>query len=256
MTKPVKIRKVIILPDMHVPSHDTQTLKAVEKFMAAHTWDEYVNLGDLMDFDMLSRFNAEMLRLLEGRRIQEDYELAGEILDRHAKILRSKNPDCLMTLLEGNHDERVERLLNKMPQFTGLLEVEHGLRLKERGIKWVRSWTKGELHKIGKMYFSHGNYINAYHAKKMVDSYGVNVYYGHTHDVMSIPKVHQGKDRTIEGCSLGCLCLPQPYMRGKPDRWQQAFGVAYVQPDGHFTLYVVKIFNHKFVGPDGVLYKP
>lgn len=256
MARNQKIRKVIILPDMHVPFHDQQTLKAVEKFMASQTWDEYVNLGDLMDFDYLSKFNAGMLRLLEGRRIQEDYELAGEILDRHAKILRSKNPDCKMTLEEGNHDFRAVTLLDKMPQFVGLLEVPVGLRLKERGINWVQSWSKGELYKIGKMYFSHGNYINQYHAKKMVDSYGVNICYGHTHDVMSISKVNQGKDRTIEGCSLGCLCLPQPYMRGRPDRWQQAFGVAYVQPDGHFTLYVVKIFNHKFVGPDGVLYTP
>lgn len=251
-----KIRRVIILPDMHVPFHDVKTLKAVEKFMAAHVWDEYVNLGDLMDFDMLSKFNAEMLRLLEGRRIQEDYEHAGEILDRHARILRSKNPNCLMTLLEGNHDERVERLLNKMPQFVGLLEVEVGLRLKERGIKWVRSWTKGELYKVGKMYFSHGLYTNQYHAKKMVDNFGVNIYYGHTHDVMSIPRIMRGKDKTVEGGSLGCLCLPQPYMRGAPDKWQQAFGVAYVKPNGFYTMYVVKIFDHSFVGPDGVLYKP
>lgn len=251
------IRTAIIIPDMQVPFHDQETMKAVEKFMAAHRWDVYLNLGDFMDFDMISKFNKEALRLLEGRRIQEDYEHGNQILDRHQRIVRENNPNAEFVLLEGNHEERIERLLNRMPQFEGILEVEHGLRLEERGFKWVRCWSKGEVYKLGKAYFSHGQYTNKYHANKMVDQFGVNIFYGHTHDIQSMPKVLRGKDRTIEGSSLGCLCrYDQQYMKGRPSNWQQGFAVMHILPNGFFNLYVVRIFNHRFVGPDGVLYAP
>ena len=50
----------------------------------------------------------------------------------------------------------------------------------------VRSWSRGETHKVGKATFTHGLYTNQYHAKKMVDAWGESIVYGHTHDMMAI----------------------------------------------------------------------
>ena len=243
--KPKDIYRVIILPDLHCPFQDTKTLSAVEKFMADYYWDEYVNLGDLMDFDQLSSFNKEKLRKLEARRILKDYEIANEILDRHQNIIRKNNKKAKFTLLEGNHEERMERFLDKVPQFEGILEIEIGLKLKERGFKWVKSWTERELHKIGKLHFSHGDYISKYHASKMVDSYGVNMVYGHTHDVQNYTKTIMGKDKHIMAQSMGHLANENKldYIKNRPNNWCQAVGIAEIRPDGSFNLNLITIRN-------------
>lgn len=240
--------KAIIVPDIHVPYHDIRTLRAVEEFMADYEWQEYVNLGDLLDFDMISKFNAEMLRRLESRRILSDYAIANGILDRHQEIVRANNPDAKFILLEGNHEYRMEILIDKAPQFEGMLEVTKSLKLDERGFKWVKSWSKGDLYKIGKLYFHHGLYVNRYHAAKMVDQFGVNIVYGHTHDTQTHAKSIRGKHKFIEAMSMGFLGdeSKMDYMRNRPNNWCQAIGVAEFRPDGTFNLQQIKIINNQF----------
>ncbi len=223
--------------------------------MRDHKWDEVIYLGDFMDFDQISHFNKDALRKVEGKRLIEDYAKGNAILDRHQAIVRSKNRNAKFTLLEGNHEYRMERYIDANPNLEGLMEVEQCLKLKSRGIKYIKSWSNGELYKVGKAYFSHGLYTNKYHASKMADNFGVNIYYGHTHDVMSQPKVIRGKDKTIEGSSLGCLCnYNLSYIRGNPTNWQQAFAVMHLLPNGYYNLYSVKIFQHSFVSPEGDVY--
>lgn len=58
------------------------------------------------------------------------------------------------------------------------------------------------------------------------------------------------------GQSIGCLCeYDQAYMKGKPSNWQQGFMVLFLLPNGNYMYYTPRIFDHKFIGPDGVLYE-
>src|SRR5207253_4459819 len=109
-------------------------------------------IGDFLDFDCISDHNARNLRAVEGATIEEDYRIGNVILDRWQGLCDK------IVLLEGNHDYRVERFIDAYPRMAGSLEVEKGLHLKERGIKWVRSWSKGEVYKVGKAGFIHGLY--------------------------------------------------------------------------------------------------
>lgn len=197
---------MIVLPDLQVPYQDEKSLKAVEKYIADNVWDEYINLGDYIDFDSISFFSRGKPRQTEAKRIISDYDEANKILDRHQNIILKKNPSAKFTLLEGNHEHRVERYLDEYPQLEGMIEVENGLNLKKRKINWVRCYDKGNLYKIGKACFHHGKYITQMHSKKMVEYYGINIFYGHTHDVQSFSKVNYGKNETLVGQSLGCLC--------------------------------------------------
>lgn len=241
----------IILPDMQVPYEDKRSLAAVEKYMGSWSWDGYLNLGDFLDFNELSSY-------VKGRpgAVTEDvartFEAGRAILKRHAEIVRSGNPAARMVLLQGNHDYRAISYAEEHPGLKEHLDVPTNLGLKDLRIEWVESWAKGKLFKLGNAYFLHGNYINKYHAAKMVDQYGVCVYYGHSHDIMFFPKMTKGNGLTLEAGSLGCLCrYDQQYMNGKPHNWQQAVTTLFVQPNGNYNLYVSRIFNHKFVGPDG-----
>ena len=248
------MKRWIILPDMQVPFEDRKSLAAVEKYMSAYKWDGYLNLGDFLDFAEISKYVKGKPGLIETD-VASTFAAGREILKRHAKILRTENVDCRMVLLQGNHDYRAMSYCEEHPELREQLDYAKNLGLAELDVEWVESWAKGKLFKIGNAYFLHGNYINKYHAAKMVDQYGVCVYYGHTHDVMTFPKMTKGNGQTLEAGSLGCLCrYDQSYMQGRPHNWQQAVTTMFVQPNGYYNLYISRIFNHRFVGPDGVVY--
>lgn len=213
-----------------------------------------MNLGDFMDFDMISRFTVDVLRHLEGKRILKDYDIANSVLDEQQEAL-GKN--CKYVLLQGNHDYRVEVLIDKMPQFEGMLEVEKNLRLAERGIEWVPSWSTGKLYTVGKLNFMHGDYIGKYHASKMIDVYGVNLVYGHSHDHQVYEKTTKDDTYPKMAMSLGHIADPTKlkYTRGRPNNWSQLIGIAEILPNGNFTLLPIRIINHQF-SFGGTVYKP
>jgi hypothetical protein len=174
------------------------------------------------------------------------------MLNRHERI----TPTCTRrTMIEGNHDYRLERYIDANPQLRGSIEFSKLLRLEKRGYKYVPHWSKGKVHRVGKATFIHGDYTSRHHAAQTVGAYEDNVFYGHTHDIQSSSKTAKGNNKTKIGQSLGCLCLYNPdYMRGTPSKWQQAFGVFWFLPDGFFNYMPVHIFNHRFVSPEGQVY--
>lgn len=249
------IRRVLYLPDVHVPLHDRQAIEAVLSYMWDEWFDEVVQLGDFLDLNAPSAHNEGKPKVVEGERLQEDYRIGRSVLDDLLSAARNRNKACKFTMLKGNHEYRVDRWVDRYPLVEGLVEPEIGLQLKLRQVKWVESYPKGELYKIGHLYATHGTYCNEHHAKKHVERYGVNVVYGHTHQVQQYSKVLHGKNKTLQGVSLGCLCrMDMPYLGGAPTSWQHAIGVAHFLPNGFYSLAPVLIFNGEFVAPNGRKY--
>jgi predicted phosphodiesterase len=239
--------KVLVLPDTQLPYQDVRTMNAIEQFIAENRFDEWLQLGDFMDFHYASKWTKENLKVLSTENFYDDYQLANEFLDRHQTLIRKNNPKAKFTLIQGNHDIRPEKVIEKDPRFRRLIAFEDQLHLKERKINFVPFWRTNKPYRIGKAYFIHGLYVDKNHARKTVDAYGVNVFYGHTHDIQLYSKVLQGKDRTVVGQSLGCLCnYNLDYMGHRPSNWQQAFAVFEFFPDGYFTYQVYMIFKHRF----------
>ena len=222
--------------------------------MAAHKWSGYLNLGDFLDFNELSSYvEGKPGAVVED--VAETFEAGNQILQRHLELVRGRNPNARFVLLQGNHDYRAVSYAEKHPGLKKHLDVPRNLRLKERNVEWIESWSKGKLFKLGNAYFTHGLITGKYAASRMVDHYGVCIYFGHTHDVSFFPKVRHGDDKTLEGGSLGCLCnYDQQYLKGAPTNWAQAVTTLFLQPSGNYNLYCSRIFNHRFVGPDGKLY--
>jgi predicted phosphodiesterase len=247
--------KVIVLPDMHIPFHDRKALSAVEQYMADETWDEWLQLGDFLDLSCISHFSRHTPRKVEGHTIHAEYEAGNRVLERHQAIVRERNPKAKFTMLEGNHEGRVEKYLDEFPQLRNIIEVETALCLNKRNVKWVKCNSKGDAYKLGKAYFHHGLYTNEHHAKKMGSNFGGNVFYGHTHSVQEYSKVLWGANKSIVGASLGCLCeYEQDYIGKNPTSWQHAFGVFHFMQDGSFNHYVVRIHDGAFVAPNGKMY--
>lgn len=243
----------IVLPDLHVPYEDARTLEAVYKYIQDVKPSWVVQLGDFMDFDCISSHNTGKLRIIEGKRIDKDYKHGNTLLDN----LRCAARSARNTILEGNHDERVQRYIDQHPETEGMLEVPLGLDLASRDIEWVPFWSnKRAIKRIGHAAFIHGLYCNDHHAKRHVQDFGESIFYGHTHDFQCYSKVMQGDNKTYVGQSLGCLCkYEQQYLQGRPTKWQQGFAHFVMRDKGFYTYYPIMIFEHKFVGANGKEYK-
>jgi hypothetical protein len=249
------ITRLIAVPDLQVPYHDKASLAAVEKLMADYRFDTYLQIGDFMDLDCISSHNKNNLRAVEAKRLDYDYDEGNKILDRHQDIIRRNNKNARFVMLEGNHEYRIERFIDAIPQLEGKIEVPTCLEFGRRKFEWVPYWSKGKIFKHGKASFIHGRYTNQFHAKKHVDAYGCNIFYGHTHDVQTFSREMYGEDSTIVGQSLGCICRNQSYMRGAPNKWQQAITIFEFFPDGNFTYNLIRIFKHRFIY-NGKVYAP
>jgi hypothetical protein len=249
-----EIYRLVALPDMHLPYEDKLTMAAVEAYLADNWWDEWLQLGDFMDLDYISRHTKDNLKLISAKTFEHDFENANRFLDRHLAAVSKKNTRVKKTLLEGNHDFRLEVIAEKDPRMAGMLDLAKNLRFEERGINFHRFWKHKETYRVGDAHFAHGKYCTKYHAQKMVEAYGSSVFYGHTHDVQSYTPVLYGEKRII-GQSLGHLAeYRQHYVGADPTAWQQAFGEFHFFPDGDFSYYVIRISDHRFVAPTGKVY--
>ena len=245
-----KIKSVLVYPDLHLKhgpgGADAKALNAVLKYAKSKLWSEVVLLGDVADYGCISSFNAGVLRGLEPGALVKDNLVVNGFLDE----LQSAVKGAKVTIIEGNHDYRIEKYLDFHPELEGQLECVKAWRLKERKINWVPFWSEGTIYRIGKANFIHGLYTTKWHSEKHCREYGENTFYGHTHDVQCFSVQEIGEFPRV-GQSLGCLCEKPQWKRGRPDRWQQAFGVFHFFPNGNFSYNVVRIFNGQFISPEG-----
>lgn len=240
----------LVIPDLQYPYTDTRSLAAVLEFASERRWDGCIQLGDFMDWEWISRWVTGNQLIKEGKRIKSEYQEANRLLDTITAAVRRKNPSAHIVILEGNHDYRIQKLIQENPMLEGLIEMEEMLNFKKRGIYYHPYWTTREPYKIGKARFIHGEYTNKYHAAKTVDNFGHSIFYGHTHDHQLYSKVFRGEGETVVGESFGTLSkYDMPYMGKKPSAWQQGFGIFEFFPDGYFNHTFVDIFKHRFRVP-------
>lgn len=252
--------KLIFLPDVHIRAarngaptgHDVKTLAAVNKYIVDFQPDRIVIAGDTLDLPYFSDY--EKVPIKEAvEYYEEDIEIAKQYIDFWRGT--AKNLD----VIQGNHDYRAERVLRENPHLKKILNVERDLGLKPTGrAKFIRFWEdSSRLVRVGKAAFGHGLYTNTYHAAKHASRFpGINFFYGHTHDIQSFDPVTFGHGGNNTAQSMGLLGrYDQPWLRNAPTNWQQAFGVFHFGKGGFFQHYTVRIFNNRFVSPEGVEYK-
>ena len=233
------IKRIIILPDIHMRTTVPKPYQLVKRFIKEQKSDEIVLLGDFMDCSALSHWNKDKKRPMEGLRYKKEVALANKELDfleKHTKKI---------TYLEGNHENWVEQYLDKTPEMEGLIELPKVLKLKERKIKWIKM---NDLYKIGKLYATHGMYTNKYHANKHLSTLGANVVYGHIHRPQS-DMMNMKMQKPHQATALGCLCSHDPeYMKNRPANWMNGFGIVYLnETTGSFNLYSINIINDRFI---------
>ena len=240
-----QVFKMLVMPDAHVGEHDPYAINAFNKFASDYKPHGIVNLGDFMEMDAVTHWPAPDAR---PRRLVPQIKKAQEVL---SEIDSALGPQCVFKrYLMGNHEDWLDQYLTgKIPE--ALFELESlGVDLQFQNLLELDSRfgyqtvPLNEILRIGEhCHFIHGYYTNEQHAAKHLKVFGVNIYYGHLHDIQQFSTV--SVNGVHESMSLGCLRdLNAPFLKGRPNNWSHAFGIFEFNIDGVYTRYIPSIINH------------
>ena len=238
--------RAIVTPDKHFPLHDQKAINVVCKAIKQIKPDIYIDLGDTGEWSLFSRHhwkNKEkpplevLIPMLdkEIKSVNDGMDEIDEVLDE---------VDCKERhFIQGNHELWLDEFVSKHPYLSEYMTA-NALNLKSRGYKYWEYISDKKL-KIGKLNFTHGDYVPIHHAKKHLSAYKENIMYGHTHDLQRFTET--GLGGTQSAWSLGCLkdtkSDKNKWMRGNLNNWNHAFAVVDFFNNGDFKVEVVEIIN-------------
>lgn len=235
-----KILKAIKMPDTHVKFMDKIAVSCFLKFCAFYQPDVFTILGDFPDCEGLSHWPTDSL---EPRRIVPEMKQARSLLERIQACTMKATTRLYLT---GNHENWIDQALGRMPEmFEGLDEL--GIEVSVKTLLGLDTFgydifPMNHLVQIGHAHFTHGIFTGNAHAKKHLETFKCNIYYGHLHDTQEYNAT--SIYGPIEAASLGCLArLDAKFLKGRPNNWVHSFGIFEFFPDGTYNFYKPKIFN-------------
>jgi predicted phosphodiesterase len=213
--------KIVVANDHHIPFHNTRAVDAWLQFCEDEQPEYIVLNGDFLDCVSISRFPADPEKPL----LQEELDMGIEILSD----LRQACPDAHIFYLEGNHEERLSRLVKEEEGLFNLdaLKLPNLLSLDEFDIEYKEYMEPMILDDLSIVHGDLARKHSAYSAKGTVQDYGFkNVIIGHTHRIgWYMHDGHQGRRRGLENGGLFSKEQAE-YMKG-PTNWQNGFCMAY-----------------------------
>lgn len=231
------VKRGVAVGDLHYPYDNKACKEILFKFLEDFKPELFIFTGDMLDMDTISFFNRSKPKLTENKRLSYDYRgFQRAYLDRLKNTLPD---DCYKYWLYGNHEERVNRLIEEKPQYEGFIEIDKNLDLSDwEEVKYNDSLSLGEMN------FIHGHWYNKHHALKNVSTYGKQIFSWHVHTHQSYT-MHSPVNRLPkQGVSVGCMCDKNPeWLRNKPNNWVHQFMYFYLFGDGSFTYYLPTIIN-------------
>lgn len=209
-----KVEKVISLSDIHFGSEDKEALNLAVSFIRDEKPDTIVLNGDILDADNLSDF---LRNPVKKDSLLSEIEATKSFLS----ILRVICPYANIVFIEGNHEDRLRKLLWKHPIILSLtpnVTFQSILDLDLFRIKWL---PYGDQFVYRKCVFTHGVKTSKACGVDNIISYGGSGTSGHTHRLTLSGKTVLGN--TFYWVESGCLCNLKPdYVKGIAD-WQHGF---------------------------------
>lgn len=222
-----KSLKAVVFGDTHIRFHDEQALAIVEAVIEGEKPDILVHLGDLLDAGMISQKFAIDPKRLET--LQDDIDLARVKLHQWAQLA----PQAERWLLEGNHEQRLTRLIwnlegaaRELPRlriFQQNMSWPNLLELAPIGWNWVDYEDQPRDDILPKLLVKHGEVVRKFggwSAKGEWEKAGKSGGSGHTHRAnIWRHKDYNGQATWVEH---GCTCLLNGTPGARNPDWQQA----------------------------------
>lgn len=250
----------LIVPDSHGSHAEPAAIGAFLRDLehVGESIRETVWLGDHIDCGGFMSAHHILGYMPETKATyQEDIDACNDLIDRTT----SKTPFSKNYFIEGNHEHWIEQWcikqsLGNSANAEYLLRChgfEHHLALSARRFDVIR---RGEQYcgledygilKLGHCYFVHGTCTSRHAAATVVQQFGSNVVFGHTHraDEYTIKTVHGG---VFKAWNPGCLCkLARLYTHTNPTNWSHGYAMQLVEPNGnffHLTIPIIRGVSH------------
>lgn len=247
----------LLYGDTHIPYQDDSALSIVRQIAALLQPALVAHMGDLLDCTSISRFDKDPARL---DTLQDEIDRARV----HLAQTREYSPASRFVLLEGNHEDRLRRLLwglrgeaavlNKLVAFNRALTWPALLGLDDLGVEFVPYGQASKFSFLPKFLLKHGDLVrqySAYTAKGEMEKYSRSGASGHTHRLGAYYRAdHNGSHVWIE---TGCTCDLNPSYVADPN-WQSGCVVlSFDQDTGAVAVEAVHIYNGLAVWRGNVL---
>ena len=215
------MNKFIIISDIHFPNQDDKAIKCVFDFIKNHPVDTVIMNGDIVDFFDVSSFDKDPQRMFS---LQTELDMAENFFKKLRKLL----PEAEMYFIKGNHEDRMERYLQKHSELFTLkaLKIPTLLQLEKFNIHY-----KPKGFKFGSLKIIHGDIVrkfSSYTARGELEKHDSSGISGHTHRGGAY--YYRTPDRYLAWYESFCLCNVHPFYVDEPN-WQQGFLYGYIDKD-------------------------
>jgi hypothetical protein len=249
---------VVFFGDQHCPHHDPVLHEAACAWLRKNKPARGVLLGDLLDFDAVSRHrsNPEWATTMQ------------DCVDTAYSVLRGfvqASPGTRWQMVSGNHEDRLRNaIIDQLRGVYGLaratgegesrgdavLSVKHLLRLDELGVEWVGGegeYSHQQIKVSPQLAARHGWIArkgSGSSARATLEHLGYSCVIGHTHRqsrVFHTAHDIDGRAIQLEGVEAGTMARTDGGLgyAVQPD-WQQGFATARIWPDGFFSCDLAK----------------
>lgn len=246
--------RAIIIPDTHAPLIDKKALSCVLQAIKIIKPDQVIHLGDIGQWDSVNHYRHKKIRQPDN--VEIAFNIRKDVKQVMRTVLNPIDKACdeagvrIKTMLTGNHDRWLNNFCLTNPDYEHIIFGEaSGYRFNQIFDWKGRGWTVqscGKLLQIGHLNFYHGNlYGGINHARNHLLRMGVNIVYGHWHDVQTYHVTHA--DGNKGAWSLGCLSSLKPddneWLEHRPTNWSHAFGIVDWWGNGCFTVHSINIIK-------------
>ena len=240
------MKKILIFGDSHLETKRgiDSSYTLFKKVVKLSKPNITICLGDLLDFSYISHFTE--LGEAEGKRLVEDLGIFKEELSYFKKCTKEQ-----VIFLQGNHEDRLNKLLLKNPVLIGIVDLAK--TCEDIGVTYIP--TNEQPYKLfDDLYLCHGLTFAKHFAAKLADTAGCSIISGHTHRTqMFVNSYPDG--RIIKSYGIGSLTdIIEYYEKGKRiTGHSNSFAELLVDDSGYWQMNIIMIENGKCI-MDGKLF--
>lgn len=245
---------ILTVGDTHISNNqDLSRFDALGKYIVDKRPTHIVLIGDFLTLECLSAWDMNKRMTMEGKRYNLEIDAGNLALDKMLQPMlqynknRKKNKKSqykpLIIYLEGNHEDRLTRYLQKDPTFAGFANIQQDLKLTKRGIKWV---PYREYYDIGGIGFTHipHNKVKPIMAsgvssvaKRATQCTVKSVVFGHTHELEVANQHLEGMPHLQQVLNCGCFFTEhEEYVHGRVTNYWKGVVLLQNYKHGRFDI--------------------
>lgn len=239
--------KILVIPDSHAkPGVSNERYSWLGAMIEKERFDCVVDLGDFADMESLSCYDKGK-RSFEGRRLKADIEAAQEARRlltepiRKRQAMQRQNKEKIwkprLIALGGNHEQRIDRMMNDKPELDGLYTQDVS-DAKKQGWEWFPFLAPVTVAGVTFCHYLPNNIgkpsgAGKYPAAAILREAFESIVTGHSH-IWDIDKKKTASGRKVFSLVAGCYFEHEEHYAGLSNQnWDRCVTILHDVKDGY-----------------------